>query len=115
MALGCRVTPAGSANHEFGKIAEGIVERVRATDEAEYEMLGEEHGDELPEQLRTPEGRREFFRKATRKLAGENEGEELAEESEPEGSAEPEFEFDPERIAARVQGRKGWLRDWRIA
>ena len=67
-------------NHEFGKIAKEIVERVKATDEAEDEMLGEARGDELPEQLRTPEGRREFFRKAKRKLAGENEGEELAEE-----------------------------------
>ena len=98
-------------NHEFGKIAEEIVEQVRATDEAEDEMLGQARGDELPEQLRTPEGRREFFRKAGRRLAGENESEELAEEPEAEASAEPEFEFDPERILARVQGRKGWLRD----
>ena len=64
---------------------------------------------ELPEQLRTPEGRREFFRKARLKLAGESE--ELAEETEVQASADPEFEFDPERILARVQGRKGWLRD----
>ena len=98
-------------DEEFGKIAAEIVERVRATDEAEDELLGQAHGGELPEQLRTPEGRREFFRTAKRKLAGEHEGAELAEEPEPEGSAEPEFEFDPERIVARVQGRKGWLRD----
>ena len=98
-------------NEEFGKIAEEIVERVRARDEAEDEMLGEARGDELPEQLRTAEGRREFFREATRELAGENESENRAEEPEPEASAGPEFEFDPERIVARVQGRKGWLRD----
>ena len=61
-------------NHEFGKIAEEIVERVRATDEAEDEMLGEERGDELPEQLRTPEGRREFFaRPGSSLLRGERE------------------------------------------
>jgi transposase len=98
-------------NEEFGKIAEEIVERVRARDEAEDELLGEERGDELPEHLRTPEGRREFFRQARRTLVGENKSEELAEESEVEAPAEPEFEFDPERILARVQGRKGWLRD----
>ncbi len=98
-------------NREFGKIAEEIVEQVKATDEAEDEVLGQARGDELPEQLRTPEGRREFFRRAKRKLVGGNEGEELAAESECEASAEPKFEFDPERILARVQGRKGWLRD----
>jgi transposase len=94
-------------NHEFGKIAEEIVERVKATDEAEDERLGEARGDELPEQLRTPEGRREFFRQARHKLAGENEGGERAEETEVQASPDPGFEFDPERIVARVQGRKG--------
>jgi transposase len=100
-------------NEEFGRIAEEIVERIRATDEAEDELLGEARGDELPEQLRTPEGRREFFRQARRKLAGANDGdgEELAETAEAQTSAEPGFEFDAERILARVQGRKGWLRD----
>src|SRR5437764_6809277 len=59
-------------NEEFGKIAEEIVEQVKAADEAEDELFGEARGDELPEQLRTPEGRREFFRQARRTLAGEN-------------------------------------------
>ena len=96
-------------NEEFGKIAAEIVARVRARDEAEDETFGEERGDELPERLRTPEGRREFFRRARRKLAGESE--EPAGETEVQAPGEPEFEFDPERIVARVQGRKGWLRD----
>ena len=102
-------------NREFGKIAQEIVERVTATDQAEDEKFGQARGDELPEQLRTPEGRREFFGKARRKLAGEHEalgeGEELGEVPEAEASAGPEFEFDPGRIVARTQGRKGWLRD----
>jgi transposase len=98
-------------NAEFGKIAGEIVERVKATDEAEDEQFGQARGDELPEQLRTPQGRREFFREAKRKLAGENEGEELGGEPEAEPSAERGFEFEAERIVARTQGRKGWLRD----
>ena len=98
-------------NHGFGRIAEEIAERVKASDGAEDEEFGQARGDELPEQLRTPEGRREFFGRAKRRLVGENEGEELAEGSESQAPAEPEFEFDPERILARVQGRKGWLRD----
>ena len=58
-------------NREFGQIAMEIVEQVKATDEAEDEEFGEARGDELPEQLRTPEGRREFFRRARRKLEGD--------------------------------------------
>ena len=37
----------------------GTSSEVRATDEAEDQELGEARGDELPEQLRTAEGRRE--------------------------------------------------------
>jgi transposase len=51
-------------NHEFDRIAREIVAEARATDEAEDECYGDARGDELPEQLRTPEGRREFFRQA---------------------------------------------------
>ena len=45
-------------NHEFEQIAREIVAEARATDEAEDEAFGEARGDELPEQLRTPAGRR---------------------------------------------------------
>lgn len=100
-----------ASSAQFGKIAEEIVEQVRASDEAEDELLGDACGDELPEQLRTPEGRREFFRQAKSKLDSEREGEDPGGESGVQVSAGPEFEFDPERIVARVQGRKGWLRD----
>jgi hypothetical protein len=54
-------------NYEFEQLAREIVAEVRATDEAEDEALGEARGDELPEQLRTAEGRREFFRQAARR------------------------------------------------
>jgi transposase len=96
------------ANLQFEQIAKEIVAAHRANDEAEDERFGQARGDELPERLRTPEGRREFFREAKRTLRGE----ELS-SHEPEGEAvsEPGYEFDPERIIARVQGRKGWLRD----
>ncbi len=54
-------------NHEFDRIAREVLAEARATDEAEDELYGEARGDELPEQLRTPEGRREFFRQARRR------------------------------------------------
>jgi hypothetical protein len=66
---------------------------------------------ELPEELRTPEGRSEFFRHAREQLLGKEEGEPLEDESEPEAQAEREYEFDPEEIVTRDAGRRGWLRE----
>src|SRR3954470_23398319 len=48
-------------NYRFEQIAREIVVEARATDEAEDEEFGDARGDELPEQLRTAEGRREFL------------------------------------------------------
>jgi transposase len=139
------------ASRDFTEIASEMLAEHKATDEAEGEELGEVRGDELREQLRTPEGRREFFRQARRKQRGEAgaqgledaepqasepdvpeseasseseisapqapaascepEGAAEPEVSEPKASCEPEYEFDAERIIARSQGRKGWLRE----
>jgi transposase len=98
-------------NHEFDRIAREILAAARATDEAEDELYGEARGDELPEQLRTPEGRREFFRQARRQLRDQEERSELSEEPEAETSAEVPLEFDAARIVARTQGREGWPRE----
>ena len=115
------------ASRDFTQIAREMLAEHTATDEAEDEQLGEARGDELPERLRTPEGRREFFRKARQKQRHEA-GAKLSENGEPqasrpqassepqawsesEASWEPEYEFDAERIIARSQGRKGWLRE----
>jgi transposase len=98
------------SNREFEQIAREILAEAKATDEAEDELYGQARGDELPEQLRTAEGRREFFGKVKHKRHGQE-----ADAQEPEPDAQPaaggEFEFDAERIVARVQGREGWLRD----
>jgi transposase len=51
-------------NYTFDQIAREILAEAKATDEAEDELYGEGRGDELPEELRTAEGRREFFRRA---------------------------------------------------
>jgi transposase len=105
---------AGSANSDatcdFGQIAREIVAEHKATDEAEDELYGDARGDELPEQLRTVEGRREFFRQARQKLQRER-----SDDQEPAGEdlPEPELVFDEERIVARTQGREGWLREAR--
>ena len=98
-------------NHEFDRIAREILAATRATDEAEHELYGEARGNELPEQLRTPEGRREFFRQARRQLRDQEERSELSEEPEAETSAEVPLEFDAASIVARTQGREGWPRE----
>jgi transposase len=94
-------------NHSFDQIAREILAEARATDEAEDELYGEQRGDELPEQLRTPDGRREFFRQAKR---------ELEREDEDSGSTEPEPEvalaLEAKNIVGRGrQGRDAWLRE----
>ena len=99
------------ANCRFERIAREVLAQAKATDEAEDELYGEERGDELPEQLRTPEGRREFFRRARERLGGRDERSELGDDPEAEVSEEVSLEFDPARIVARVQGREGWLRE----
>jgi transposase len=108
---------AGNASREstldFGEIAREILAEAKATDEAEDELYGEARGDELPEELRTREGRAEFFRRARQERAGEA-SEDRQREPEPEpASGGQELEFDAERIVARSQGREGWTREAR--
>ena len=78
---------AGNASPEvnchFEEIAREILAEVKATDEAEDEEFGEERGDELPEQLRTPEGRREFLRQAAKSSWPTSNAEESARIEEP--------------------------------
>jgi transposase len=99
-------------NLTFEQIAREILAETKATDEAEDEEFGERCGDELPEQLRTPEGRREFFRLARDDLERDEGDSELA-EPEPERAEKVALELDAERIVARTQGREGWLREGR--
>jgi transposase len=109
---------AGNASPEvndaFEQIAMEIVATTVATDGAEDAQLGEERGDELPEQLRNPEGRREFFREARRQLGREREDEnsELIEEPEAEADEEVPIDLDAAQIVGRGrQGRDAWLRE----
>jgi transposase len=98
-------------NREFDQIAREIVAEAKATDEAEDELYGEARGDELPERLRTPEGRREFFRRVKRELEREDEHRELT-EHEPESAEELSLELDAEEIVGHGrQGRDAWLRE----
>ena len=107
---------AGNASPEvnliFEQIAREILAETRPRDEAEDEEHGEQRGDELPEQLRTPEGRREFFGQARDDLQRDD-GACGAAEPDPERTEEVALELCAERIVSRTQGREGWLREGR--
>jgi transposase len=56
------------ANRDYAQLAREILEEAKAVDAAEDELYGDARGDELPEQLRTGEGRRAWLREAKRRL-----------------------------------------------
>jgi transposase len=100
------------ANRSYEQIARELLEEARRIDEAEDERYGEARGDELPEQLRTREGRRAALREAKRRLAAEREApgdDEEASDEEPIVA----LDLDRERLANSEQGRRGWLREGR--
>ena len=60
-----------NANVDYEQLAREIVEEAKAVDAVEDELYGDARGDELPEQLRTGEGRRAWLREAKRQLEQE--------------------------------------------
>ena len=99
-------------NHSFEQVAREIVAEAKATDEAEDEVFGEQRGDELPGQLRTAEGRREFFRQAREQIRREPESPESAGEPEADAPDEVPLQLDANEIVGRGrQGRDAWLRE----
>jgi len=96
------------ANSDYERIAREIVAEAKATDEAEDELFGEARGDELPDELRTSEGRRRWLREAKQALDAERAA------SPPQAASEPADE-PPSKPRGRAldQGRRGWLRDAR--
>jgi hypothetical protein len=56
------------SNLDYEQLAREILKEAARIDAAEDELYGEQRGDELPEQLRTSEGRRAALTDARRKL-----------------------------------------------
>jgi Transposase DDE domain len=96
------------ANHSYEQIAREILAEAAETDRREDELYGEARGDELPERLRTSEGRRAALREAKAKL--EREAQPDADEP---GAVGVEIELDPERFVTRSYGRPAWFREAR--
>jgi hypothetical protein len=87
-------------NRDYRELVTEILREAEEVDRREDELYGEDRGDELPEQLRTAEGRRQALADAKRRLA-ERKGRPTGDETKPE----PEkLEMDMESM---VLGRRG--------
>ena len=114
---GTRVAANASrgANFSYKRIALEILEEAAETDRREDELYGDSRGDELPEQLRTAEGRKAALREAKERLEQEREQREQQTETDQSGDAAVEVELDPERFVSRGYGRREWFREGRRA
>jgi transposase len=104
-------------NLDYEQLAQEIIKEASEIDAAEDELYGDARGDELPEHLRTGEGRRAALAEAKQKLEAERvENESAKTEAADQAEAEPpgvKIELDSEVIVARKEGRDGWLREAR--
>src|SRR3954463_5236810 len=102
-----------NANRDFGQIARAILREAGEIDEREKELYGDARGDELPERLRTREGRRQALREAKERLARDRDRPADADADDDEDRVE--FELDPKQFVTRPQGCRAWLREGRRA
>jgi transposase len=104
---GTKLTASASSdsNVDYDRIAREIIAEAIATDEAEDDQHGNARGDELPPELQTAAGRREWLE---RELARERAEVELDEGTMNQRPGSDD-EFDPEQIGPN--GRRAWLRE----
>lgn len=96
-----RANASRGANRTYEKLVADILKEAEETDRWEDGLFGADRGDELPEHLRTEDGRRAAFKAAKERLAikaGRGEEPEVA-----------PVELDPERVAPGG-GRRAWQR-----
>ena len=92
-------------NRSYSGVVREILREAEETDRREDELYGEKRGDELPEQLRTAEGRKAALAEAKRRIE-ERKGRAVG----PQDS-ERDVEVDPELVLGRG-GRRGGRREW---
>jgi hypothetical protein len=105
-----RASASRDRNRGYESIVTEILQEAERIDREEYERYGDACGDELPEQLRTREGRRAALKAAREKPERERAA---AEEAGEEVIAKVEVNLDPERFEIRPEGRQAWLRQAR--
>jgi transposase len=92
-------------NRSYRELVTEILREAEEIDRREDELYGEARGDELPEQLRTPEGRRAALEEAKRRIE-ERKGRAISEEQ-----TGAEVKVDPELVFGRDK-RRGGRREW---
>ena len=97
-----RANASRGANRTYERLVADILKEAEETDRWEDGLFGEDRGDELPEHLRTEEGRRAAFKAAKERLA-----QRAGRDPEPEVA---EVELRVEDVPAD-RGRRGWHRE----
>ena len=92
-------------NRSYSGVVREILREAEETDRREDELYGDARGDELPEQLRTAEGRKQALADAKRRI------EERTGRAVGPQEAEQDVEVDPELVLGRG-GRRGGRREW---
>ena len=87
-----RANASRGANRSYEKLVADILKEAEETDRWEDGLFGPDRGDELPEHLRSEEGRRAAFKAAKERLA-----QKAGRGGEPEVAR---IELDPERVGA---------------
>lgn len=119
-----RLRGDGSIGFGSGRRSLEILKEAERIDREEDELYGDARGDELPEHLRTPEGRRAALKEAKQRLDQERQRRELEEpHRQPVPLAEPVapavdenqgalfcLRLAASEIVTRSSGRNGWLR-----
>ena len=102
-----RANASRGANRTYEKLVADILKEAEETDRWEDGLFGSDRGDELPEHLRTEEGRRQAFKAAKERLAAK-----AGRSEEPEVAR---FEVDAGQFTPRGRGRRAWHREGRKA
>ena len=105
-----RANASRDRNRGYESIVSEILQEAERVDREEDERYGEARGDELPEQLRTREGRREALKAGRERLERERAE---AQQAGEEVIAEVELDLDRDQFPAALDGRVQWLRQGR--
>ncbi len=97
-------------NRGYASIVEEILGEAEQVDQAEDARFGEARGDELPEALRTREGRRAALEAARERLQAEREARQASGEQVVD---RVELDLTPDGFTTRPEGRRAWLREGR--
>jgi transposase len=96
-------------NRSYSGLVKDILREAEDTDQREDELYGKDRGDELPEQLRDPDTRRQALADAKRRLA-ERKGRPADDDAKPEPQ---KLEVDLEAtVLSRPVLRRGGRREW---